>query len=318
MTATSVVPPPMSTIMLPVGSCTGRPGADGGGHGLLDDVGGLAGAGVLGGLLHGALLDAGDARRDADDHARLDPAAVVHLLDEVAEHLLADLEVGDDAVLQRPDGLDVRRACGRSSAWPRRRRRAGRPSRTLTATTDGSLSTMPRPADVDDGVGGAEVDRHVAAHDRREHVLGHRAGPPLSWHRACGAAYSCRSEAEGRPQGRPSASCWSAEPRGRNRTRNNRAADGSQALSGRGTRARSPGRRSRGRRCAWTRFSVVIVAKSPRIVPGSASSTLVAPMSLRTSEKVLSAGPSTTMAKTGERVRKSTSSPKNGLSACSA
>ncbi len=25
MTATSVVPPPMSTIMLPVGSCTGRP-----------------------------------------------------------------------------------------------------------------------------------------------------------------------------------------------------------------------------------------------------------------------------------------------------
>jgi hypothetical protein len=45
------------------GSCTGRFGADGRGHGLLDDVGRLAGAGVLGGLLHGALLDAGDARR---------------------------------------------------------------------------------------------------------------------------------------------------------------------------------------------------------------------------------------------------------------
>ena len=27
--------------------------------------------------------------------------------DEVAEHLLADLEVGDDPVLQRPDRLDV-------------------------------------------------------------------------------------------------------------------------------------------------------------------------------------------------------------------
>ena len=39
ITATSVVPPPMSTTMLPVGSCTGRPGADGGGHRLLDDVG---------------------------------------------------------------------------------------------------------------------------------------------------------------------------------------------------------------------------------------------------------------------------------------
>ena len=33
----------------------------------------------------------------------------------------------------------------------------------------------------------------------------------------------------------------------------------------------------------WTRFSVVIVAKSPRIVPGSASSTLVAPTIVRTS-----------------------------------
>jgi hypothetical protein len=31
----------------------------------------------------------------------------MHLLDEVAEHLLADLEIRDDAVLERPDGLDV-------------------------------------------------------------------------------------------------------------------------------------------------------------------------------------------------------------------
>jgi hypothetical protein len=33
-------------------------------------------------------------------------AVVVHLLDEVAEHLLRDVEVGDDAVLQRTDGGD--------------------------------------------------------------------------------------------------------------------------------------------------------------------------------------------------------------------
>ena len=38
MTATSVVPPPMSTTMLPVASWTGQPGADRGGHRLLDDV----------------------------------------------------------------------------------------------------------------------------------------------------------------------------------------------------------------------------------------------------------------------------------------
>src|SRR5207244_7273596 len=65
------------------------------------------GAGVLRRLLHGPLLDTGDARRDADDHARLGEAALVHAVDEVPQHLLADLEVGDDAVLQGTDGLDV-------------------------------------------------------------------------------------------------------------------------------------------------------------------------------------------------------------------
>jgi hypothetical protein len=45
MTATSVVPPPMSTIMLPAGLGDGQAGADGRGHGLLDEVD-LAGAGA--------------------------------------------------------------------------------------------------------------------------------------------------------------------------------------------------------------------------------------------------------------------------------
>jgi hypothetical protein len=31
----------------------------------------------------------------------------MHLVDEVAQHLLADLEIGDDAVLQGTYGLDV-------------------------------------------------------------------------------------------------------------------------------------------------------------------------------------------------------------------
>ena len=105
MTATSVVPPPMSTIMFPVGSATGRPGADRGGHRLLDQVR-LACAGAERRLLDRALLDAGDAGRDADDDARMREAMLVHLLDEVAEHLLGDVEVGDDAVLERADRLD--------------------------------------------------------------------------------------------------------------------------------------------------------------------------------------------------------------------
>src|ERR671924_8427 len=33
-------------------------------------------------------------------------AVLVHLLDEVAQHLLGHLEVGDDAVLQRPNRLN--------------------------------------------------------------------------------------------------------------------------------------------------------------------------------------------------------------------
>jgi hypothetical protein len=114
MTATSVVPPPMSTTMLPVRLGDGQARADGGRHGLLDEVD-LAGARALGALFHRALLDLGDAEGHADDDARLHQrAAVVRARDEVAKHRLGDLEVGDDAVAQRADRLDVARACGPS------------------------------------------------------------------------------------------------------------------------------------------------------------------------------------------------------------
>ena len=84
-----------------------QPGADRRRHRLLDQVD-LARARGLRRVAHRALLDLGDARGHADDDARADQGlAVVHLLDEVAQHLLGDLEVGDHAVLQRPDGDDV-------------------------------------------------------------------------------------------------------------------------------------------------------------------------------------------------------------------
>src|SRR3954452_15157695 len=83
----------------------GQPGADCGGHWLLDQVR-LACAGGQTGLFDRALLDPGDARGDADNYARMGPAILVDLLDEVTEHLLSHVEVGDDAVLQRPDRLD--------------------------------------------------------------------------------------------------------------------------------------------------------------------------------------------------------------------
>jgi hypothetical protein len=90
------------------------------------------------------------------------PPVLVDLLDEVAEHLLGHLEVGDDPVLQRPDG----------------RNRAGRPAEhALGLDPHGVDLTGPRvdrdharlrqhdpaPTHIDERVRGPEVDRHVAA-----------------------------------------------------------------------------------------------------------------------------------------------------------
>src|SRR6185312_12439633 len=83
MTPTSVVPPPMSTTIDPVGS--------GVGHSVADR----------------AALDRRRARGNADHHfgpAREATRAAVRLADEMLDHLLGDLEVGDHAGAKRPDG----------------------------------------------------------------------------------------------------------------------------------------------------------------------------------------------------------------------
>src|SRR5262249_5017924 len=104
MTATSVVPPPMSTTMLPDGSVMGSPAP----------IAAAIGSSIRytsrapGALLHRALLDLGDPEGHADDDARLHQRApVVRPGDEVAQHRLGDLEVGDHAVAQRAHRLDV-------------------------------------------------------------------------------------------------------------------------------------------------------------------------------------------------------------------
>ena len=143
----------------------GQPGADRGGHRLLDQVG-VAGARGERRLLDRALLDAGHAGGHAHDDARVREAVLVHLLDEVPEHLLGHVEVRDDAVLERPDRRDRARrpaehslrldADGVDIACP------------LVDRDDGRLrENDPPPADVDQGVGGAEVDSHVAAAEPR-------------------------------------------------------------------------------------------------------------------------------------------------------
>src|SRR5476651_1412111 len=84
-------------------------GADRGSHRLLDQPD-LAGAGALGRFLNGAALDGGGAGGHADHDLRMgEGAAIVHLRDEVLDHRLGYFEVGDDAVAQRADRLDVAR-----------------------------------------------------------------------------------------------------------------------------------------------------------------------------------------------------------------
>ena len=160
ITATSVVPPPMSTTMLPVGSWI-EAGADRGRHRLLDDVRATGACGDRR-LLHGALLDAGDAGRHAHDDPRLgEEPAFVHALDEVPQHLLRDVEVGDHAVLEGPHRLDVRGGAadhpfgfgshGQDGSSKGVERDDGRLVQDDTATTH-----------VHQRVRRPEVDRHVA------------------------------------------------------------------------------------------------------------------------------------------------------------
>src|SRR5665213_889867 len=149
--------------------------ADRSGHRLFDDVG-LSRTGELGGFHDGALLDTGDTRGNTNDHARLCEAALVNAVDEVAQHLLADLEVRDDAVLQGSDGLDVAR---------------GATDHALGFGADGERLAVfdvdrdhrrlvqhdAAAADVDQRVRSSEVDRHVTA-QKRETTINHK--DPLS------------------------------------------------------------------------------------------------------------------------------------------
>ena len=89
-------------------------------------------------------------------------AVLVHLLDEVAEHLLGDVEVGDDAVLQRADRGD------RSRRAPEHALRLDADrvhlARALVDRDDRRLGENDAAAaHVDERVRGAEVDGHVAA-----------------------------------------------------------------------------------------------------------------------------------------------------------
>src|SRR5262249_59325725 len=161
-------------------------GADHGGDRLLDRVG-LAGAGGEGGVFHRAFFDLGDAARDADDDAGVGGhhALQVDLADEVVEHHLDGVEVGDDAVLEGADGDDALR--GLADHRFRFDAHGEGPATLSIDGDDGGLGDDdPLAADVDEGVGGPEVDPQVAAEDteqggqRADHGCGFPEGPAVT------------------------------------------------------------------------------------------------------------------------------------------
>ena len=154
----------------------GQAGADRGGHRLVDQAD-PAGAGVQAAVVDRAALH----RRGAEGTHTITfgftkPRAVMHLADEVLDHLLGDLEVGDDAVAHGADRLHVpgRAAQHLLGFDPHRVGPTLRPPTLRRATTDGSFRTMPLALHVDEGVGGAEIDGDIVGYDAeegREHAV---------------------------------------------------------------------------------------------------------------------------------------------------
>ena len=145
----------------------GQPGADPSRHGLHDQVYFL-GSRRFGRFPHGSFFHLGDARGHADDDARLEldeGVGPLHTADEVTQHLLGDLEIGDDAVLHRADGKDP--------AWGAAQHGFGFPAdrQYLIAPFTVALDRYHRgfpdddalTAHIDQRIGRTEVDGHIAA-----------------------------------------------------------------------------------------------------------------------------------------------------------
>jgi hypothetical protein len=111
-------------------------------------------------LLDRAPLDRRDPARHAHDHMRPEACATEHATDEVAQHLLRHLEVGNDAVTERPRCTNVRR--GPSDHLPGLLADSLDRTGTLVDRDDGGFEQNdPVPASKHDGVGRSEVDRQM-------------------------------------------------------------------------------------------------------------------------------------------------------------
>ena len=101
-------------------------------------------------------------------------AAVVRARDEVAEHRLGDLEVGDDAVAQRADRDDVaRRAAEHLLGFVADREHLLAAAPIALDRDDRRLAAHDAPPlDVDEGGGGAEIDREIVRGVNQSNSMG--------------------------------------------------------------------------------------------------------------------------------------------------
>ncbi len=150
-----------------------QPGADGRGHGLLDQVGAV-GARAPGRLLDGPPLHLGDGGRDADQHPGPVEPGDPGSLQQQPDHPLGDVEVGDGTLAQRPHGHDVARRP--ADHLPRFVAHGQHVLGPGVEGDDRRLVEDDAPAArVDEGVGGAEIDGQVSSQSRLLPVSGRRS-----------------------------------------------------------------------------------------------------------------------------------------------
>jgi hypothetical protein len=158
-------------------------GADRGRHRLLDQID-SAGAGVRCGIADRAAFDRSRSRRHADHDFREAPGAhlaAVHLVNEVLDHLLGDIDVGDDSVAQRPDRLDlVRRLAHHQLGVLADGFHLLDAVDGLDRDDRGLVEHDSAATDVDERVGGPEIDRHVVRHPLKPTIPEHSYPVPRS------------------------------------------------------------------------------------------------------------------------------------------
>ena len=143
----------------------GQVGTHGRGHGLLDEVG-LAGAGLDGGLEHGAFLHRGGAAGNADDDAGLRLPGILPLgglVDEGRQHRLGHIVVSDHAVFQR---MLSRKCVGRVVDHVLRLMTDGQHAmgRLLYGDNRGLVDDDPLAGNGNKGIGSPQVNGHVRRH----------------------------------------------------------------------------------------------------------------------------------------------------------